>query len=131
MKRCTGPSENEKSKKSCHSDQEGINVVGSDVAQAIAEQHGVWVRPLAMRRTDLLTGRVEIVPVPCGSTREDQCRPCADKARRLRMAQCRKGWYLDSEPAIQRTKPSDEQQELMVTRADPLAPTQNAKLTTT
>jgi hypothetical protein len=47
------------------------------------------------------------------------------------MAQCRKGWYLDSEPAIQRTKPSDEQQELMVTRADPLAPTQNAKLTTT
>ncbi|HYZ38439.1 MAG TPA: replication initiator [Pseudonocardiaceae bacterium] len=105
--------------------------MGSDVAQAIAEQHGVWVRPLAMRRIDLLTGRVEIVPVPCGSTREDQCRPCADKARRLRMAQCRKGWYLDSEPAIQRTKPSDEQQELMVTRADPLAPTQNAKLTTT
>ena len=64
MKRCTGPSE--KSKKSCHSDQEGINVVGSDVAQAIAEQHGVWVRPLAMRRIDLLTGRVEIVPVRAG-----------------------------------------------------------------
>jgi hypothetical protein len=30
-----------------------------------------------------LTNRVEIVPVPCASTREDQCRPCADKVRRL------------------------------------------------
>ncbi|MFL6150049.1 MAG: replication initiator [Pseudonocardiaceae bacterium] len=44
-----------------------------------------------MRRIDTTTGRVDIVPVPCGSTREDQCRPCADKARQLRMAQCRRG----------------------------------------
>jgi hypothetical protein len=101
--------------------QQAALPLSTDVAQAIAEQHGVCVRPLAMRRIDLTTGRVEIVPVPCGSTREDQCQPCADKARRLRMAQCREGWHLDSEPAIQRTKPSDEQQELMATRADLLA----------
>ena len=68
--------------------------LSTDVARAIAEQHGVCVRPLAMRRIDITTGLVEIVPVPCGSTREDQCRPCADKARRLRMAQCREGWHL-------------------------------------
>jgi hypothetical protein len=35
----------------------------------LAEQHGVCIRPLAMRRLDTTTGRVEIIPVPCGSTR--------------------------------------------------------------
>jgi hypothetical protein len=60
--------------------------LSADVAQALAEQHGVCIRPLAMRRIDTTTRRIDIVPVPCGSTREDQCRPCAEKARRLRMA---------------------------------------------
>ncbi|MGH3904152.1 MAG: replication initiator, partial [Pseudonocardiaceae bacterium] len=44
----------------------------TDVAQDLAEQHGVCVRPLAMRRIDTTTGRVDVVPVPCGSTRADQ-----------------------------------------------------------
>jgi len=92
--------------------------LSTEVAQAIAEQHGVCVRPLAMRRIDTTTGRVDIVPVPCGSTRQDQCRPCADKARRLRMAQCREGWHLNEEPVIQRATPSAEQQKLMTARAD-------------
>ena len=92
--------------------------LSTEVAQVIAEQHGVCIRPLAMRRIDTTTGRVDIVPVPCGSTREDQCRPCADKARRLRMAQCREGWHLDQEPVIERATPSGEQQELMAARAD-------------
>jgi hypothetical protein len=92
--------------------------LSTDVAQVIAEQHGVCIRPLAMRRINTTTGRVDIVPVPCGSTRDDQCRPCADKARRLRMAQCRQGWHLDQEPVIERDKPSDEQKELMAARAD-------------
>ncbi|MGH3673700.1 MAG: replication initiator [Pseudonocardiaceae bacterium] len=92
--------------------------LSTEVAQAIAEAHGVCVRPLAMRRIDTTTGRVDIVPVPCGSTREDQCRPCAEKARRLRMAQCREGWHLDTEPVIERAKPSAEQQQLMATRAE-------------
>ena len=72
--------------------------ISTDVAQALAEQHGVCIRPLAMRRIDTSTGRIEVVPVACGSTRDDQCRPCADKARRLRMAQCRQGWHLADEP---------------------------------
>jgi hypothetical protein len=38
----------------------------ADVALAVAEQHGVCIRPLAMRRIDTITGRVEVVPVPCG-----------------------------------------------------------------
>jgi hypothetical protein len=73
--------------------------VSADVAQVLAEQHGVCIRPLAMRRIDISTGRIDIVPVPCGSTRQGQCPPCADKARRLRMAQCRQGWHLAEEPA--------------------------------
>jgi hypothetical protein len=78
----------------------------------LARQHGVCIRPLAMRRIDTTTGRSDIVPVPCGSTREDRCPPCADKARRLRMAQCRQGWHLDTEPVIDRATPSEEHKEL-------------------
>jgi hypothetical protein len=92
--------------------------VAAEVIQLLAEQHGVCVRPLAMRRIDTTTGRVDVVPVACGSTREDQCRPCADKARRLRMAQCREGWHLETEPIIERARPSEKQQELMAARAD-------------
>jgi hypothetical protein len=92
--------------------------LSTDVAQALAEQHGVCVRPLAMRRIDTSTGRVDVVPVACGSTREDQCRPCADKARRLRMAQCREGWHLEDEPVSERTTPSDAHKELLAARAD-------------
>ncbi|HEX4103017.1 MAG TPA: replication initiator protein, partial [Pseudonocardiaceae bacterium] len=49
--------------------------LSTDVVQALAEQHGVCIRPLAMRRIDTTTGRVEVVPVACGSTRDDQCHP--------------------------------------------------------
>ena len=95
--------------------------LSTEVAQAVAEQHGVCIRPLAMRRIDITTGRVDIVPVPCGSTREDQCRPCADKARRLRMVQCRQGWHLDHEPVTDRAQPTEDQKELLAARADLVA----------
>ena len=74
-----------------------------------------------MRRIDTTTGRIDIVPVPCGSTRQNQCAPCADKARRLRMAQCRQGWHLDEEPVTERTEPTEEHTALMAARADLLA----------
>jgi hypothetical protein len=92
-----------------------------EVIQALAEQHGVCIRPLAMRRIDTTTGRIDIVPIPCSSTRDDQCPSCAEKARRLRMAQCRQGWHLETEPVTDRTAPSQQQQELMAARADLLA----------
>jgi hypothetical protein len=109
--------------------QRAVLPLSADVAQALAEQHGVCIRPLAMRRIDTSAGRVDIVPVPCGSTREDQCRPCAEKARRLRMAQCRQGWHLDTEPVTDRAKPSAEHTELMATRADLLAAYTECKAT--
>jgi hypothetical protein len=95
--------------------------ISADVARVLAEQHGVCIRPLAMRRIDTITGRIDIVPVPCGSTRENQCPPCADKARRLRMTQCRQGWHLETEPVTDRATPSEEHKELMAARADLLA----------
>jgi hypothetical protein len=101
--------------------QRAARPISAEVAQVLAEQHGVCIRPLAMRRIDTTTGRIDIVPVPCGSTREDQCRPCADKARRLRMAQCRQGWHLDTEPIIDRAAPTEDHKELMAARADLVA----------
>jgi hypothetical protein len=95
--------------------------VSADVAQALAEQHGVCIRPLAMRRIDTTTGRIDIVPMACGSTRADQCPPCSEKARRLRMTQCHEGWHLDAEPITDRATPSENQKALMATRADLLA----------
>jgi hypothetical protein len=98
--------------------QRAVLPLSTDVAQALAEQHGVCIRPLAMRRIDTTTGRVEVVPVPCGSTREDQCRPCSEKAHKLRMVQCRQGWHLEAEPVTERATPTEDQKTLMATRAD-------------
>lgn len=98
--------------------QKAMLALSNEVATQLAEDHGVCVRPLAMRRIDQTSGRVDVVPVPCGSTREDQCRPCAEKARRLRMVQCREGWHLEDEPIAKPADPSAAQKELMTVRAD-------------
>jgi hypothetical protein len=67
------------------------------VGEAAVAQ-GVCARPVISRVTDQETGEVRLVPIWCGSTREDRCPACADRARRLRMQQCREGWHLDTEP---------------------------------
>jgi hypothetical protein len=72
--------------------------IPTDVIRAHAERVGVCVRPIIVRLHDTETGATRLVPIPCGSTRESQCGPCADKARRLRMQQCREGWHLDTDP---------------------------------
>jgi hypothetical protein len=59
---------------------------------------GVCARPVVARVTDIESGEVRVVPIPCGSTREDCCPPCADRAMRLRMQPCREGWHRDTEP---------------------------------
>lgn len=64
----------------------------------LAADVGVCVRPVLRRVTDRLTGAVEQVTLPCGSTRESVCGPCAAKARRLRMQQCAEGWHLEHDP---------------------------------
>lgn len=89
-----------------------------DVAISAAEQHGVCVRPLAMRRFNLDTGEQGYVAVPCKSTLESVCPSCAKQAQILRMQQLREGWHLDHEPVQEPGPPTDTQIELLVRRSD-------------
>ncbi|MBA8795952.1 hypothetical protein FHX74_003593 [Friedmanniella endophytica] len=72
-----------------------------DMAYEVAVAHKVCVRPLIRRVIDQETGTESKVALPCGSTREDVCPSCADKARRLRMQQCAEGWHRTDEPERQ------------------------------
>src|SRR5690606_15865305 len=68
-----------------------------DVVRDLAAEHGVCIRPVSLRRTDLDTGKTELVDLPCGATRDDKCPSCAAKARRLRKQQIREGWHRSDE----------------------------------
>ena len=69
-----------------------------DSIRKIAETLGGCLRPVQLRRTDIVTGKAEPVMVPCGATLASICPPCAERARSLRAAQCREGWHLENEP---------------------------------
>src|SRR6266540_2037547 len=71
--------------------------IAPEVLQDLAVKNGVCVRPVLSRLTDTASGEVSVVPIPCGSTQERKCPPCADRARKLRMQQCREGWHRDDE----------------------------------
>ena len=88
------------------------------VIETVAIDNGVCIRPTPMRRTNLNTGETEIIPVPCGATLASKCPTCAERARRLRMAQCKSGWHLDDEPVPPPDPPTDEAKELGRLRAD-------------
>ncbi|MDQ3405331.1 MAG: replication initiator protein [Actinomycetota bacterium] len=95
--------------------------LSNDVIRATAERHGVCVRPFTMEVTNPDTEGHRYVGVPCGSTVESVCLPCARKARALRMAQCREGWHRTTEPVTASVVPSSEHRELMEARADLIA----------
>jgi replication initiator protein RepSA len=92
-----------------------------DVVTATAEKHGVCVRPFTMEVGDPDTGELRYVGMPCGSTIESVCAPCAKKARALRMVQCREGWHLTDEPDFTSTEPTAEQTSVMEVRSDLVA----------
>ena len=92
--------------------------LSTEVMKATAEKHGVCVRPFTMEVGDPDTGELRYVGVPCGSTVESVCMPCARKAKALRMAQCREGWHLAEEPDFTPAPPTEDQKELMTFRAD-------------
>jgi hypothetical protein len=95
--------------------------LAADVLAAVADQHGVCVRPFTMEVGDPDTGELRYVPMPCGSTIESVCGPCARKARALRMVQCREGWHLTDEPTLNADPPTVEQREQLTERADLVA----------
>ncbi|WP_298329304.1 replication initiator [Haloactinopolyspora sp.] len=64
----------------------------------VAASEGVCVRPVLQRVTDTLTGDVRTLVIPCGATLASVCPSCADRARKLRIQQCREGWHLAEDP---------------------------------
>ncbi|WP_063843139.1 replication initiator [Sphaerimonospora mesophila] len=89
-----------------------------DVVEEIAKQYGVCIRPVPLKRLDVMTGATEIVDVPCGATLESKCPPCAKRNRQLRMAQCREGWHLETEPVNTPDEADNYQRHLVELRAD-------------
>ncbi|MDA0564936.1 helitron helicase-like domain-containing protein [Streptomonospora sp. S1-112] len=71
-----------------------------EVAETIAAEKGVCIRPVALRRTDIVTGRTEIIDVPCGATLESWCPACARRKRSIRRTQCEEGWHLTEDPVV-------------------------------
>lgn len=91
--------------------------IAREVLVTLAEHNGVCVRPLAIRRTDLETGRTEVIDVPCGARLASKCKPCAERARKLRRQQIREGWHLEDEPTVPVEAPADDVVALVTTRA--------------
>jgi hypothetical protein len=84
-----------------------------DAVRAVAENHGACLRPVQLRRTNTQTGEIDQVLVPCGNTLASVCPPCAERAKNLRIGQCREGWHLDTEP-ITDPPPPDQVQAMWV-----------------
>jgi Replication initiator protein, pSAM2 len=89
-----------------------------ELVREAAVAQGVCARPVISRVTDMETGEVRLVPIWCGSTRADRCPACAERARRLRMQQCREGWHLDTEPEWTITDEWDENPTEVEDQAD-------------
>jgi replication initiator protein RepSA len=82
-----------------------------EVIREAAIANGVCVRPIMQRLIDTVTGREQLVPIDCGSTRDRQCPTCAERKRRLRMQQCREGWHTTEETLPEPPGPDDQVDE--------------------
>ncbi len=88
------------------------------VVKDLAAEHGACLRPVQLRRTEIDTGHVEQVLIPCGHTLAAVCPSCAERARILRAAQCREGWHLDREPVIDPDPATEDQRAAVTDRAE-------------
>jgi hypothetical protein len=88
-----------------------------DALRQITQDRGGCIRPVQLRRTNLDTGEVTQVLIPCGSTLEAACPACAKRAQGLRAEQCRDGWHLEDEPPDPHPAPDDEQEFWLGLRA--------------
>ncbi|MFD8529663.1 replication initiator [Streptosporangium canum] len=93
-------------------------LLAREVAEQVAIDNGVCIRPVPYRRLDSLTGLAEVVNVPCGATLESKCPPCAKRNRQVRRAQCREGWHLEAEPVASAGEASEDQRWLVEFRAN-------------
>jgi hypothetical protein len=91
--------------------------LGSTAIRDLTEAAGGCIRPIQLRRTNQETGEVDHQFLPCRSTLEDTCPPCAKRAKSLREQQCRDGWHLETEPDLTPAPPDDTQQYWLTLRA--------------
>jgi hypothetical protein len=89
-----------------------------DSIRKIAEAVGGCLRPIQLRRTDTATGQTEQIMKPCGATLASICPPCAERAKMLRVVQCREGWHLEDEPDPGPAMPDETQQYWLTLRAE-------------
>src|SRR6476659_2352390 len=89
-----------------------------EVVKELAVEHGACIRPIQLRRTNLDTGEVDTVLVPCGHTLAHVCPSCAERARSLRAAQCREGWHLEHEPDLTPDPATDSRKRWVEKRAE-------------
>ena len=89
-----------------------------EVVHDLAVEHGACIRPVQLRRTNIDTGEVEQVLVPCGHTLASVCPSCAERARALRAVQCREGWHLEDEPVMTPDPATEEQRWWIEQRAE-------------
>jgi hypothetical protein len=89
-----------------------------DSIRKIAEAIGGCLRPVQLRRTDTVTGRSEAIMIPCGATLASICPPCAERAKLLRVLQCREGWHLEDEPDPGPAAPDETQEYWLTLRAE-------------
>ena len=76
---------------------DGPMLTAALVARVRRQQRCVCA-PLLRKVTARETGEVQQLVIPCGSTRDAVCPPCAEEARRLRMQQCAEEWHREDEP---------------------------------
>jgi hypothetical protein len=88
-----------------------------DALRQVTQDHGGCIRPIQLRRTNLDTGQISQVLIPCGATFEAVCPACAKRAQGLRAEQCRDGWHLENDPAANRPAPDEDQEFWLGLRA--------------
>jgi hypothetical protein len=91
--------------------------LGATAIRDLTEAAGGCIRPVQLRRTHVGTGEVDYQLLPCRSTLEDVCPPCARRAQSLRAEQCRVGWHLDTEPDLTPAPPDETQKYWLTARA--------------
>jgi Replication initiator protein, pSAM2 len=69
----------------------------------VTQDRGGCIRPVQLRRTNLDTGEVTQILIPCGATLEATCPACARRAQSLRADQCRDTPKLPRRPVSART----------------------------
>jgi Replication initiator protein, pSAM2 len=89
-----------------------------DAIRKIAEASGGCLRPIQLRRTNTVTGQAEQIMKPCGATLASVCPPCAERAKMLRVVQCREGWHLEDEPDPGPAMPDETQEYWLTLRAE-------------